>query len=100
MTLADKALADLSDDARAAVAAVDAAVQKLPPTSELNMSVMPEGAAGGGFGEERLPTNPGSKVRATCISGCTAETWCSGQAPRCARWVLGATSPVIPLSAP
>jgi len=62
MTLADKALADLSDDARAAVAAVDAAVQALPPTSELSMSVMPEGTGGANFGEERLPTNPGSKV--------------------------------------
>ena len=61
MTLAEKALADLSDDARAAVAAVDAAVEELPPTGELNMTVMPEGAAGN-FGEERLPTNPGSKV--------------------------------------
>ena len=63
MTLAEKALADLSDDARAAIEAVDAAVAKLPPTSELSMSVMPEGFAGGAnFGEERLPSNPGSKV--------------------------------------
>ncbi len=62
MTLAEKALADLSDDARAAIAAVNAAVEALPPTSELSMSVMPEGTGGANFGEERLPTNPGSKV--------------------------------------
>ena len=61
LTLADKALADLSDDARAAVNAIDAAVKKLPPVGELNMTIMPEGT-GGGFGEERLPMNPGSKV--------------------------------------
>ena len=62
MTAADKVLAELDDDARAAVAAVDAAVEKLPQESELSFTVMEEGAAGGGFGEERLPTNPGSKV--------------------------------------
>ncbi len=63
MTAADKILAELDDDARAAVAAVDAAVEKLPPESELSFTIMEEGAAGGGFGEERLPTNPGSKAR-------------------------------------
>ena len=62
MTAADKVLAELDDNARAAVAAIDAAIEKLPPESELSFTVMEEGAAGAGFGEERLPTNPGSKV--------------------------------------
>ena len=61
LSAADAVLADLDDTARAAVAAVDAAMKKLPPASELKYSVMEEGGFSG-FGGDRPPANPGSKV--------------------------------------
>ena len=62
LSAAGALLADLDSTARRAVAAVEEAMTKLPPESDLKYSVMEEGGYGGGFGGERAPENPGSKV--------------------------------------
>lgn len=61
VSVADAVQGGLSESARAAVAAVDAAVRKLPPAEELKFSIMEEGGFSA-FGGDRAPSNPGSKV--------------------------------------
>ncbi len=58
----------LSEDARAAMAAVEKAIKALPPTEDLKMTVF---ESDGGFGNKPPdePPNRGSKVRAQAASG-------------------------------